>query len=84
VLRRVDLRHPARQPGGAFYLWVDVRDAGTSSQDLALNLLRHHRVAVAPGTAFGDEGEGWVRISLANSEEAIRAGMSALADTVRG
>jgi aspartate/methionine/tyrosine aminotransferase len=72
------------RPGGAFYLWVDVRDAGTKSQDLALNLLRHHRVAVAAGTAFGDEGEGWVRISLANTEEAIRTGMSALADSVCG
>jgi aspartate/methionine/tyrosine aminotransferase len=72
------------RPGGAFYLWVDVRNAGTKSQDLALNLLRHHRVAVAAGTAFGDEGEGWVRISLANTEEAIRTGMSALADSVCG
>ena len=70
------------RPGGAFYLWVDVRGAGATAHDLALDLLRHHRVAVAPGTAFGDEGEGWVRMSLANSEEAIRAGVAALADTV--
>ena len=47
------------RPGGAFYLWVDLRDAGITSDDLAINLLRHHHVAVAPGTAFGDEGEGW-------------------------
>ena len=70
------------RPGGAFYLWVDVRNAGAGSQDLALNLLRHRHIAVAAGTAFGDEGEGWVRISLANTEEAICAGVSALADTV--
>ena len=70
------------RPEGAFYLWVDVRDAGTTAQDLALNLLRHHHVALVAGTAFGAEGEGWVRISLASTEEAIRVGVAALADTV--
>ena len=70
------------RPGGAFYLWVDVRNAGAGSQELALNLLQHRRIAVAAGTAFGVEGEGWVRISLANTEEAICTGVSALADTV--
>ena len=71
-----------RAAGGAFDLWIDVREAGITSHDLAINLLRHHHVAVAPGTAFGDEGEGWMRISLASTEEAIRVGVAALADSV--
>jgi aspartate aminotransferase len=70
------------RPGGAFYLWLDVRDAGATSRELALDVLRHRRVALAPGTAFGAEGEGWMRVSLANTEDAIRAGIGALADTV--
>ena len=70
------------QPDGAFYLWLDMRATGVTSRELALGLLRHHRVAIAPGSAFGERGEGWVRLSLANTEASIRAGVTALADTV--
>lgn len=57
---------PYLKPQGAFYLWVDLRDrSGPSIAEWALSLLATQKVAVAPGTAFGPVGEGWVRLSLA-------------------
>ncbi|GAB2448302.1 aspartate aminotransferase [Conyzicola lurida] len=64
-------------PTGAFYLWIDVSHA--SAGDVAAwaeTLLLEQRVAVAPGSAFGRSGEGWIRVCLANSEENLIAGLS--------
>jgi aspartate/methionine/tyrosine aminotransferase len=71
------------RPDGAFYLWVDVRDAGVTSHELALALVLDDLVAVAPGTAFGDVGEGWLRVSLANNEDAVARGVEAIARRCR-
>ena len=65
-------------PDGAFYLLADVRPADASSRDFALHLLQEDGVAVAPGSAFGREAEGWVRISLASSDEALSEGLTRL------
>ncbi|TDC72373.1 pyridoxal phosphate-dependent aminotransferase [Streptomyces hainanensis] len=55
-----------QRPGGAFYLWIDVSHAsGGDVAAWAEHFLRTERVAVAPGTAFGAAGEGWVRICFA-------------------
>jgi aspartate aminotransferase len=70
---------PFVTPQGAFYLWLDIRQSGMKSRDFALALIRERGVATAPGTAFGTEGEGWLRISLANGEEAVIAGVDAVA-----
>jgi aspartate/methionine/tyrosine aminotransferase len=67
-------------PQGAFYLWVDVRSTGLPSRELAFRLLEEHGVAVAPGTAFGERGQGFVRVSLASSEEALTVGLGRLVD----
>ena len=67
------------RPGGAFYLMVDTSARGETSHDFALRLLREQGVAVVPGTAFGDVGEGMVRVSLAASEDAIDTGLARLA-----
>jgi aspartate/methionine/tyrosine aminotransferase len=66
------------RPQGAFYVMVDVAAAGEPSEAFALRLLRERRVAVVPGSAFGDGGEGMVRVSLAASEDAIRLGLERL------
>src|SRR5215208_5453340 len=67
-------------PRGAFYMWVDVRDrCGGDVKAWALELLRERHVAVAPGTAFGAGGEGWVRISLATDTEDLLEGLERLA-----
>jgi aspartate aminotransferase len=63
-------------PEGAFYLWVDVRDRSHGDvATWAMDLLRQHHVAVAPGTTFGPLGEGWVRLSLATATEDLLEGI---------
>jgi aspartate aminotransferase len=78
VLERSALR--AFRPEGAFFLWIDVRSTGLPSRDLALRLLDEHAVALAFGTTFGEVGEGFVRVSLASSEEALTEGLTRLVD----
>lgn len=64
-------------PEGAFYLMAQV-DTGETSLDLAIRLLREARVGVAPGTAFGPEGEGTVRICFAISPDLAREAVARL------
>ncbi len=63
-------------PGGAFYAFPNIKKLGVSSATLADRLLEEAGVALLPGTAFGNHGEGYVRLSYANSllnlEEAVR------------
>jgi aspartate aminotransferase len=67
-------------PRGSFYLWVDVRErCGGDVAEWAVDLLRRTHVAVAPGSAFGPSGEGWVRTSLATEEEQLLDGLERLA-----
>jgi len=54
-------------PEGGFYAWVDIRETGFGSVDLAERLLRDHHVAVVPGSAFGPGGEGFLRITCVKS-----------------
>ncbi len=68
-----------RQPDGAFYLWIDVRHAsGGDVAQWSLDFLREQRVAVAPGSAFGASGEGWIRVCAAASLENLLLGLSRL------
>jgi aspartate aminotransferase len=67
------------RPAGAFYAWIDVRDRAPSARQFAVELLRQQQVAVAPGTAFGPAGEGWVRISLATGTDLLLEGARRLA-----
>jgi aspartate/methionine/tyrosine aminotransferase len=64
-------------PAGAFYLMARV-DTGESSLDLAMRLLREAKVGVAPGTAFGRGGEGFIRICFAISPELAREAVNRL------
>jgi len=70
---------PSSRPSGAFYVWTDVSEAGIPSMDLARALIEREHVAVAPGSAFGEAGEGYVRLSLASSREDLLEGASRLA-----
>jgi aminotransferase len=56
-------------PGGAFYAFPSVRALGRTSAEVADYLLEEAKVALVPGPAFGEAGEGYVRISYANSAE---------------
>lgn len=69
------------EPHGAFYIWIDVSDrTGGSVDEWAVRLLQEHRVAVAPGTAFGPGGEGWARLSLAAGDEDISTGIERIGE----
>ena len=70
---------PCVRPAGAFYAWVDVRERAAGAHQFAVELLRREHVAVAPGTAFGPAGEGWVRLSLASETDALLEGGRRLA-----
>ena len=66
-------------PGGAFYLWIDVSHAaGGDVATWAEGFLREHRVAVAPGSAFGESGEGWIRVCAASTRADLMHGLSLL------
>lgn len=65
-------------PQGAFYLWLSIEDRDSAT--FALDLVAQKKVAIAPGTAFGENGNGWVRISLANSADSVVQGVNAIAD----
>jgi aspartate aminotransferase len=71
------------RPSGAFYVWTDVSEADMPSMDIARSLIECEHVAVAPGSAFGELGEGYVRLSLASSREDLREGASRLVQHVR-
>lgn len=71
------------RPDGAFYAFVDVSALEGSSLDVAKRLLEEQGVVVAPGGGFGDAGEGRLRVSFANSEDRIEAGLDGLAALVR-
>jgi aminotransferase len=67
-----DLNIECHQPLGAFYAFPSVSRFGLSSRDFALRLLREEKVAVVPGTAFGECGEGFIRCAYATSLDNIK------------
>jgi len=58
---------PCCEPRGAFYAFPDIRSTGLSSEAFAQQLLKEEKVAVVPGNAFGEQGEGFVRCSYSAS-----------------
>ena len=70
-------------PGGAIYLMIDIAAAGMDSGEFAVRLLNEQRVAVAPGSTFGQTCRDHVRVSIAASEEHIRRGVTALCEFAR-
>jgi aspartate aminotransferase/aminotransferase len=69
-------------PGGAFYLLIDVSATGLSSRDFMVRLLEEKKVAVAPGSTFGEISKNHVRISIASAEENIREGVKRICELV--
>jgi len=63
-------------PEGAFYAFADISGTGMSSEAFCMNLLSEEKVAVVPGTAFGESGEGFIRASYASSFAKIETALS--------
>lgn len=66
------LKLPCFMPEGAFYMFPDIREFGMTSEEFALDLLNEEKVAVVPGSAFGECGEGFIRISYAYSIDELK------------
>jgi aspartate aminotransferase len=67
------------KPKGAFYAFSNFRAVGESSK-LATSILKEAKVVVTPGTAFGENGEGYLRFSYATSEENIKEGLERISN----
>ncbi|MBO4506307.1 MAG: aminotransferase class I/II-fold pyridoxal phosphate-dependent enzyme, partial [Lachnospiraceae bacterium] len=72
-LRRMGL--PCFEARGAFYVFPCIKSLGMTSEEFATKLLMEEKVAVVPGTAFGDCGEGFLRVSYAYSIEKIKVAL---------
>ncbi|MBE5875805.1 MAG: aminotransferase class I/II-fold pyridoxal phosphate-dependent enzyme [Lachnospiraceae bacterium] len=66
------------EPFGAFYIFPCIKEFGMTSDEFANRFLQEEKVAVVPGTAFGDCGEGFLRISYAYSIEKLKIAMGRL------
>lgn len=66
------------EPYGAFYVFPCIKEFGMTSEEFATKFLQEEKVAAVPGTAFGDSGEGYLRISYAYSLEKLKIAMERL------
>ena len=66
------------EPYGAFYVFPCIKEFGMSSEEFATKFLEEEKVAAVPGTAFGDSGEGYLRISYAYSLENLKVAIGRL------
>ncbi len=70
---------PCFEPYGAFYAFPCIKEFGMTSEEFATRFLEEEKVAVVPGTAFGDSGEGFLRISYAYSMDNLKEAIGRLA-----
>lgn len=71
------------EPYGAFYMFPCIKEFGMTSEEFATRLLKEEKVAVVPGTAFGDCGEGYLRISYAYSMENLKEAIGRIEKFIR-
>lgn len=71
------------EPFGAFYAFPSIRRFGMTSDEFATRLLQEEKVAVVPGTAFGDCGEGYLRISYAYSLDSLKEALGRMERFIR-
>ena len=63
------------EPYGAFYMFPSIQKFGMTSDEFATRLLKEEKVAVVPGTAFGNSGEGFLRVSYAYSIKDLKVAL---------
>jgi aminotransferase len=79
IKRLEDIGMPAFEPQGAFYIFPSIKRFGMTSDEFATKLLEQQKLAVVPGTAFGNSGEGFIRISYAYSIDQLREALDRIA-----
>ena len=72
-----------REPKGAFYAFPSIKSTGMSSDEFCEKLLYSKKVAVVPGTAFGESGEGFIRASYCYSVEHIKEALSRIEEFLK-
>ncbi len=75
---------PCFEPYGAFYVFPCIKEFGMTSEEFAFALLDAEKLAVVPGSAFGDSGEGFIRISYAYSLDKLKIAMKKLGHYIEG
>ena len=73
-----EMNIPCFEPFGAFYVFPNIQEFGMTSEEFATRLLKEEKVALIPGTAFGESGEGHLRISYAYSLDNLKKAMQRL------
>lgn len=71
------------EPFGAFYVFPSIRQYGMTSEEFCSSLLYDQHIAVVPGSAFGDSGEGFIRVSYAYSMEELKTALDRIEAFVR-
>ena len=71
------------EPQGAFYVFPSIKKFNMSSEEFATRLLEEQKIAIVPGTAFGESGEGYVRVSYAYSMDRLKEALSRIEKFVR-
>ncbi len=71
------------EPKGAFYAFPCIKSTGLTSEEFAEQLIKSKRVAVVPGNAFGDSGEGYIRVSYCYSIDNIKAALERIEEFVK-
>lgn len=83
VMRLNEIGLHCFNPGGAFYAFPCIRSTGLTSEEFCERLLHSTKVAVVPGNAFGDSGEGFVRISYSYSIEHIKEALTRIEQFIK-
>lgn len=78
-----DIGLPCFEPKGAFYAFPSIRGTGMTSEEFAEKLLREEKVAVVPGNAFGQCGEGYIRCCYATSLAEIEKALSRMGHFIK-
>jgi len=68
------------KPQGGYYLWIDIREFGLPSLEFCKTLVEESKVALAPGDAFGETGEGFARLSICRKREDVEEGVKRLVE----
>ncbi|HEX9331095.1 MAG TPA: aminotransferase class I/II-fold pyridoxal phosphate-dependent enzyme, partial [Anaerolineales bacterium] len=67
-------------PQGAFYFFLDLRSLKMTSLEICERILEEANVGLVPGSGFGEQGEGFIRMTIAASDEDVEAGFRAIVD----
>ncbi|GAA0114564.1 pyridoxal phosphate-dependent aminotransferase [Clostridium senegalense] len=81
--RLKDMGFKVCRPEGAFYIFPSIRKFNMTSEEFCHRLLNEEKVAIVPGTAFGEGGEGYIRISYCYSNEELKAALKKLENFIK-